>query len=78
MIRLQINNVLAKQMKEMGFFGDYILAKRLQSSYLCSKYAEIPSDNPSHIGRLIDRTLRWVDTPQGGKFWMNIYGKFTD
>lgn len=60
---LQINQSLAKQMKQLGFFGDYILARRVQPIYVFFKYRF---------------TFRWSRTPQGYYFWENIYDKFTN
>jgi hypothetical protein len=69
MVKLLINNRLARKMKKMGFFGDYILAKRLQPSFRYSIFetTKLP------LRGFIDSTLRWVDTPQGSKFWADIY-----
>ena len=60
---LQINNNLARKMKKRGFFGDYILAKRLQPN------------NGIYRGELrnfICCSLIWEYTPQGYKFWETI------
>ena len=72
MVKLHINNRLARKMKKRGFFGDYILAKRLQPSIRYSTYS-IYETTKLPLRGFIDSTLKWVDTPQGSKFWADIY-----
>jgi len=72
MASLQINNSMAKRMKKMGFFGDYILAKRLQPTSSHLRATELLSR------RFIDGAFRWDRTPQGYDFWLILYGEITD
>ena len=67
----RISRFIAKQMKDNGFFGDYILAKRLQPDYPCDYFY----GNNYTVRTVIDRSIRWSSTPQGSNFWMNIYNK---
>jgi len=67
-----IGNNISRRIKGMGFFGDYILAKRLQYNH---PYAFHYNDDSNTLRMVIDRSIRWSMTPQGSKFWVDIYNK---
>jgi len=67
-----IGNNISRRIKGMGFFGDYILAKRLHPNFPCNFYF----GNDCSVKAVINRSIRWSLTPQGHDFWLNIYNKF--
>ena len=64
-----IDCLILKKIKELGLYGDYILARRLfnRLSYTPVEYSSYG------LKQVIDKTITWAHSPQGSVFWQNVY-----
>ena len=56
-----------KELKKYGLLGDYIYARYFSNN------RNFSNSSYHSFKTLIDRTLRWNETPQGSQFWLKIY-----
>lgn len=60
----------ARKMKEMGFFGDYIITTRTTPNRLSLIRIALRA---GWLKSSINRFESWRKTPQGFHFWANIF-----